>query len=164
MNAIYQQHQTSGNHWALDVHVLHGAHSQVQQSAIPEPGRGLAILENLEKQMASFAKQQAEIAELRKHFVLLSSSSVEIFLSEHRTLSQILLESVPHLRAFFGADAVLNLRAPIDESGSQTLYAIVMWPGTVQEVRHYMAGFDDAWWLAHFRQTSGHLNFTYELV
>lgn len=164
MNAMYQQHQTSGNHWELDLQLLRGAHPQVQESAIPEPGRGLAILENLEKQMASFAKQQAELAEVRKHFVLLSDSSVEKFLTGHRTIPQILLEAVQHLRAFFGSDAVLNLRAPIDESGSQILYAIVMWPGSLQDVRQHMARFDEVWWLAHSRQTSGYLNFTYELV
>jgi len=164
MNAMYQQTQTSGNYWAPEPYLLHGVHPQVQQSTIPDPGRGLALLENLEKQMASFAKQRAEIADVRKYFVLNTGPSVETFLTEHRTLPQILLESVPHLRASFGHHAILNLRAPIDEAGSQTLYAIVMWPGTLQDVRQRMDNFDDAWWLAHSRQTSGYLNFTYELV
>jgi hypothetical protein len=164
MNAAYQQRQTSGNRWAPGVHMLRGEHPQIQQSAILESGRGLAVLDDLEGQMATFAKQQAEIAELRKHFVLFSSSAVEKYLSEHRTLAQILLESVPHLRAHFGADAILNLRALMDESGSQTLYAVVMWSASLQDVRCHMAGFDDGWWLAHSRQTSGYLNFTYELV
>jgi hypothetical protein len=56
------------------------------------------------------------------------------------------------------------LRAPIDESGSQTLYVVAMWPGNVRDVRQALARFDDAWWIAHSRQASGHLAFTYELV
>jgi len=130
----------------------------------PDAGIGLAILENLEKQMVSFAKQQAEVTALRKYFVIDDSSSVEAFLGEHRTLPQILLEAAGYLRASFGYDVVFKLRAPVDEYGSSTLYAVAMWSGPVAEARIALERFDADWWLAHSRQASGRLSFTYELV
>ena len=63
-----------------------------------------------------------------------------------------------------GGNAVFNLRAPIDEAGSQTLYAVAMWPGKLQDVRDALAKFDDEWWMARARQAAGYLTFTYELV
>jgi hypothetical protein len=119
----------------------------------------------MEKQMADFAAEHdAALNEVCRYFVLPADSSVSAFLSGHRTLPQTLLEAVPQLRACFGAEAVFNLRAPIDESGSQSLYAVAMWSGNVPDVRQALARFDDAWWIEHSRQTSGCLSFTYELV
>jgi hypothetical protein len=160
----YSELQTSGNNNVQTAAVpLHAdAHNFLSP---PSSQKHKAFFENLENQMAALqADHEDTLKAVRQNFVFTPDSSVAQFLTEHRTLPQILLESVPHVRAFFGADAILNLRAPMDESGSQTLYAVVMWPGSVQEVRHHMTGFDDAWWLAHSRQTSGYLNFTYELV
>jgi hypothetical protein len=110
------------------------------------------------------AGHAAVLKEVRRHFVLPADSSVATFLTERPTLTQILLDAAPQLRAAFGAEAVVNLRAPIDDSGSQTLYAVVMWPGQVRDVRDALARFDDAWWIARSRQASGYLTFTYELV
>jgi hypothetical protein len=117
------------------------------------------------KKMADFeAADHSYQTEIRKTFIFPSDSSVITFLNEHRTLPEILLEAAQHLRTSFGADAIFNLRTPIDESGERTLYAVVMWPGTVEAVRAALASFDDIWWLANSRRTSGHLTFTYELV
>lgn len=130
-----------------------------------EPRQSTAIFEGLEKQMAEFAAEHvAGLNDLRKHFVLPADLSVLNFLSGHRIIPQMLLQAAPHLRNYFGARAVFNLRAPIDESGSQTLYAVVMWPGNVRDVRQALARFDDAWWIANSRRASGYLAFTYELV
>ena len=102
--------------------------------------------------------------EVGKHFVLPDDSSVATFLAEHRSLPQILLAAVAPLRASFGAQTTFCLRAPIDESGWRTLYAVAMWPGKVRDARTALAKFDDGWWIAQSRQASGYLTFAYELV
>ena len=145
MNA-YPQLQSSGIHW-------------------PEPRQRAVIFEGLEKQMAEFAAQhEALLSEVRRQYVLPADTSVVTFLTEHRTLPPILLEAAPELRACFGAEAVFTLRAPIDDTGSQSLYAVAMWPGNVRDVRDALEEFDDTWWIEHSRQASGYLTFTYELV
>lgn len=163
MNAIYQHSQTSGNNWTPDSYLVHGIHPQAQ-SEMPDAGIGLAVLEKLEKQMASFAKQQAEVIALRKFFVIDDGLSIEAFLGEHRTLPQLLLEATDYLRAAFGDDVVFKLRAPIDEYGSSTLYAVAMWSGPIADVRIALDRFDADWWLANSRRASGRLSITYELI
>lgn len=115
--------------------------------------------------MAEFAAQhEAVLNDMRKHYVLPSDASVRDFLTEHRAIPQILLEAVPHLKAYFGGNAVFNLRAPIDEAGSRTLYAVAMWPGELRDVGDAFARFDSDWWMARAGQAAGYLTFTYELV
>jgi hypothetical protein len=160
----YQEPQSSGIHWPDRTPVLLYQPFQAAPRW-PEPRQRAAIFEDLEKQMAEFAAEHAAaLNEVRRYFVLPADSSVSTFLSGHRTIPQMLLEAAAHLRACFGAGAVFNLRAPIDESGSQTLYVVAMWPGNVRDVRRALATFDDAWWIAHSRRASGYLAFTYELV
>jgi hypothetical protein len=101
---------------------------------------------------------------VQKHFILPNDPSVATFLAEHGSLPQVLLEAVNPLRACFGKSTVFGLRAPIDESGSRTLYAVAMWPGKVRDARNALAKFDDDWWIAQSRQAAGYLTFTYELV
>jgi len=110
------------------------------------------------------ADSEATFEEVRKHFVLPNDSSVATFLREHRSLPQILVEAVAPLKACFGMQTVFGLRAPIDEAGSRTLYAVAMWPGKARDARNALARFDDDWWIAQSRQASGYLTFTYELV
>lgn len=140
---------------------------QQQSSGIPwpEPRQRPAIFDGLETQIAEFAAQhEALLAEVRRQYVLPADSSVVTFLTKHRALPPILLEAAPELRACFGAEAVFTLRAPIDDSGSQTLYAVAMWPGNVRDVRDALEKFDDTWWIEHSQPASGYLTFTYELV
>ena len=120
--------------------------------------------ENLERQIPDFAKQEGLLKEVRQHFVLPADSSVLYFLRAHRNIPQILLGAVSHLKACFGVNAVFNLRAPIDESGIRTLYAVSMWPGKFNDVRTALENFDDQWWIANSPQAAGYLIFTYELV
>jgi len=94
----------------------------------------------------------------------LADASVQDFLTEHRAIPQLLLEAVPKLKFYFGGTAVLSLRATIDEAGSRTLYAVVMWPGKFQDVREALADFDNGWWMARAGEAAGYLTFTYELV
>ena len=163
MNAC-QEGQVSGNRWARYSSAM--LHQDSQESRVPpQPPQGLEVPDALEQQMRDLAVQhEATLREVRRHFVLPSNSSVATFLTEHRTLSQILLEASRPLRECFGAETVFNLRAPTDESGSRTLYAVTMWPGSLREVREALAKFDDRWWVARSQQASGRLIFTYELV
>ncbi len=110
------------------------------------------------------APQHAILDEVRKYYVLPSDSSVISFLSEHRGIAPILLEAAPRLKEHFGATTIFRLKAPVDESGARTLYAVVIWPGDVRDVRNSLKNFDNNWWLDHLQLASGHLNFTYELV
>ena len=115
--------------------------------------------------MARFeADHQEIVAQVRRSYVLPNDASVAEFFRSHRTIPQLLVLAAPHLLEYFGAGTVLTLRATIDEYGSQTLYAVVMWPGAVRDVRDALANFDDHWWIANSRQAGGDLTFTYELV
>jgi hypothetical protein len=160
----YQELQGSGIRWPD--HPPESLYQTLQAAPRwPVPLPRAAILDDLETQMAEFAAENvAVLNEVRRYFVLPANSSVAAFLSGHRTISQMLLEAVVHLRACFGASTVFSLRAPIDESGSQTLYAVAMWSGNVSDVRRALVAFDNAWWMARSGQASGYLAFTYELV
>ncbi len=163
MNA-YQQSQSSGIQWPVRTPgLLYQPFQSVPRW--PEPQQRASLFEDLEMQMAEFSAQpDALLCEARRHYVLPADSSVKTFLIEHRTILPILLEAVPQLKACFGAQAVFTLRAPIDDSGSQTLYSVAIWPGNVREVREALDRFDGTWWIQHSREASGYLTFTYELV
>jgi hypothetical protein len=66
--------------------------------------------------MVELVTVPVELEEVRRHFALPSDGSVVTFLSEHRTLAKMLVESAPHLRDAFGAETIFALRAPIDEA------------------------------------------------
>jgi hypothetical protein len=160
----YQQLQNPGIHSPVPSHGLLYQPTQATPQW-PEPQPLASIFEAPERQMAElFAEHAALRSEVRRHYVLPADSSVITFLTGHRTLPPILLEAVPQLKACFGAQAVFALRAPIDDSGTQTLYAVVMWPGKMRDVRDALEKFDNRWWIQHSRKASGHLTFTYELV
>ncbi len=160
----YLGSQTSGNDWPEPVPVM--VYQDFQESgALPSPKRRAQILADFEDEMVHFENEHNVIInDVRRNFVLPTNSSVEGFFNDHRTIPQLLLQAVPHVKRYFGADVVFNLRVPIDESGSQTLYAVAMWPGTLKDVRRALEQFDDAWWIANSRKASGYLTFTYELV
>jgi hypothetical protein len=164
MNTLLDYKQTAGDDWS--VHYAGMLFNGFQETLeLPKPRKQLAKLIDLEEQMARYqAEHEALITEVRKQYVLPADSSVVDFLHDRRTLPQLLLEAKPHLEEYFGGDAVFRLRCPIDESGSQTLYAVAMWPGRAMDVRTALDSFDDAWWISNSRQASGHLIFTYELV
>jgi hypothetical protein len=164
MNA-YQEPQTSGNLWPPPVPVFMLDQPLHQAPVRAKPIEGNTIFDDFEKQMAAYtAEHDAMIREMLLHFVMPTDSSVTKFLSEHRSIAPLLLQAVPHLESCFGADAVFNLRAPTDESGSRTLYSVAMWPGKAQDVRNALAKFDRDWWMSHAGQAAGLLTFTYELI
>lgn len=164
MNA-YQERQTSGYTWLQPMPMmLHEALDEPTR-LVSEPKRRVAMSEGLARQgRLAAAGHEATITELRRHFGFPLDSSVLTFLTVHRNLPQLLLEAAIHLNTYFGPETVFNLRAPIDDSGVRTLYAVAMWPGNVRYVRDALARFDQAWWLGHSRQAASYLNFTYELV
>ena len=138
-----------------------------QKPRSPEPRQRAAIfVEDLEKQISESNGRHHEvlIQDLRKHYVLPGDSSVRDFLVAHRTIPQILLSAVSQLKTCFGANTVFTLRAPLDESGVRTLYAVAIWSGKLSDVRAALAKFDDQWWIANSPQAEGYLVFTYELV
>ncbi|HME08151.1 MAG TPA: hypothetical protein VKG25_13940 [Bryobacteraceae bacterium] len=163
MNAQDQRQESGNNSIQTTPKVFHD--EVFGWSGLPQrPAQGASLFPIPERMRGFQAEHNSALKELRRKFILPPDPSVVTFLTEHRTLPQILLEAADHLRAYFGADTIFNLRAPIDESGSRTLYAVVMWPGTVSAVKAALARFDDEWWIAHSRQASGYLTFTYELV
>lgn len=163
MNA-YQELQSSGIHWpGRPPAWLYQPFQAAPRWPAPRPRA--AIFEGLEKQMAEFAAQhEAVLNDVRKHYGLPADASVRDFLTKHRAIPQILLEAAPQLKAYFGGNAVFNLRAPIDEAGSRTLYAVAMWPGELRDVRVALAKFENDWWMERAGQAAGYLTFTYELV
>jgi hypothetical protein len=161
---VYQTVQTSGVHWP-DPTPVPLYRSLQETPPRSEPRHGVELFEDLETQMSDYSAQYEDVlSEVRKHYVLPTDSLVLNFLTEHRAIPQVLLAAVPQVKACFGADAVFNLRAPLDESGSRTLYAVAMWPGKSQDVRNALTKFDNDWWMAHAGQAAGYLTFTYELV
>jgi hypothetical protein len=141
-------------------------YQDLQQIAFhEEPRSQREFLKDLEQQMEQFeAEHEGAIVELKKQFVFPADDSVVQFLRDHRIIPQLLILAAPQLRQHFGADSVFALRAPIDESGTRTLYGVVKWSGDARDVRTALEQFDEAWWMANSRQASGNLYFTYELV
>lgn len=153
--------QTTGISWMLTgEHYLFG---EQKDRMSPAPQQESAIFSHLEQEMAALdAEYKAAMDGIRKNYIL--NDSVCDLLHLHRGLPHLLLEAMPHLRECFGDSTVFILRAPVNEDGSQTLYAVVLWPGDVAEVRHALDKFDDSWWLANSGHAASSLSFTYELV
>jgi hypothetical protein len=160
----FLDNQVSGNNWSSAPESM--VYEDFQQvSRRVESGAQRDVLNDLERQMARFeAQHQEALSELRKQYILPTDSSVVQFLGDHRTITEMLIMASRYLKEQFGDKVVFTLRAPLDESGARTLYAVAMWPGSARDARNALQQFDDAWWIANSRQGSGNLYFTYELV
>jgi hypothetical protein len=159
----YVENQTSGIDWS--VIPVKMAHEYTQGVPPSEHRHGTEILQDFEKQMALFnIEHDKTVTEVCGQYLFLDDSDVRQFLRNHRTIPDFLLQAAPYLKVSFGANAVIGLRAPVDEGGYQTLYAIVMWPGRAKDAREALNQFDDAWWINNRVRTAGYLTFTYELV
>jgi hypothetical protein len=170
MNA-HVESQTSGNQWAPRIHPM--LHEQIPspQDALEATsvdrrlGQESRNFDQLKIQTALYvAERERILKELRLRFVIPANSYATEFLNEHLSVAPMLLEALPQLKTYFGADTTFSLRAPLDESGSCILYAVAMWPGKVDRVRDALRRFDDEWWLRRAGETSGLLTFTYELI
>jgi hypothetical protein len=100
---------------------------------------------------------------MRKLYVLPTDSSVLDFLSDHRTLPQLLIDAAQQLRKYF-ADTIFALRVASDEDGWQNLYADAMWTGDASEAIRLLDQFEDQWWIPNCQPARGALTFTYRLV
>lgn len=171
MNA-YQECQTSGNQWPplVSPMLLEESRSASEHKFPPildcrRAPQGGTIFDDLEKRMVRYAAEyRALLQEIQRHFMTPVDSSVTAFLTDNRAIPSMLLEAIPHLKTYFGADAVFSLRVSIDGPGSHILYAVVKWPGKVCDVRSALQRFDHEWWLRRAGQAAGFLTFTYELV
>ncbi len=132
------------------------------------PGRfhppRLGLLGENEGQLGGHATRLPLLNELRRHYVLPTNSSVVDLLADHPAMIPVLLEAAPRLKRSFGGTTIFELRAPVDESGMRTLYAVVIWAGKIQDVRNALADFDADWWIGRSAQTSECIVFTSELV
>jgi hypothetical protein len=166
--------QTSGNDWNdpswggssqflhLQKYWNHSAQPEPETEAQPRlPRQFLLALHREEVAVQNFA---LELAEVRRQYVSVNDRDVRDFFRTHRTAPQLLIEALPKLTEKFGVGRVLKLRTSSDEVGSQTLYALVMWPGDVAVVRAAFEQFDQEWWIENSHRASGAVSFTYELV
>ncbi len=161
---VYNDRQESGIQWPcqMPAFVYEPLHAVAH---LHTPDQRARVFESLERQLSQFSTQHADsLTDLQKHYVLPPDSSLADFLTQHRTIPQILLEAAPQLRTYFGPNTIFHLRAPIDELGSRTIYAVVMWPNKSMDVRDALAKFDAEWWLERAGQAAGNLTFTYELT
>lgn len=164
MNGLLDFKQTSGNDWTEPpMAMLYHGFQETSQNYLPKTQ--LASFIHLEQQMARFeADHEAMIAEIGKHYVMQPKSPVLDAFRSYRTIPQLLIEALPRLKESFGNDSVFNLKVLVDESGSQTIYAVAMWAGSAKDVLIALNQFEDEWWISNSRHASGTLTFTYELV
>lgn len=127
------------------------------------PGCRPELYRELDKQSLGPDMGEGPMAEIRRFYLLPGDSSVVDFLNSNNGIHQVLLDSIPQIKKYFGAAVRCSLESRCDESGDRTLYAVVRWPGPVHAVRHALAKFDDEWWLLYPCRGGGHLVFTYEL-
>lgn len=152
---VYSEIQTSGNNSTF----------HLDAATLRREAQGLALFDELERQMVEFgARGDALLEEVAKNYVMPDYSSVRETLDEHKILPEILVEGVPYLKRFFGADSLFTLRTSADTSGTVMLYAVVLWPRELAAVREAVEQFDSTWWIARSGQASGYLVFTYELI
>ncbi len=105
-----------------------------------------------------------EISELKKSYGFPVEEIVRISLQRDPAVRSILRLAVPELHASFGADKVFNLEVSRDEDGSEMLYAIAVWPGSVQTAVLALRRFEEGWWLDQMAPGITNLAFTYEIV
>jgi hypothetical protein len=118
-----------------------------------------------EQQMAEFAiQQQEEINRLLEAYVFDDPNGVRSFLKNHRSVAEILLEAVPHLKQCFGGDPTLRLQVLSNEGYQGTIYGVVSWKQDLSSARSALQRFDDSWWINSSRRASGRIVFDYQLV
>jgi hypothetical protein len=110
------------------------------------------------------AVQKAQLSKIEKEYVIEDRSRLLTFLKNNITLSQLLLEAVPHLKTSFGQEVILQLRLSWEDDSSRTLYGVVPWLGTLTEARAALDLFDDAWWKENSHRAGGRIVFDYQLA
>lgn len=122
-------------------------------------------LTEYDREMTRFASAQEEdLKRLLKEFVMENTSSTESFLKNHRSLVEVLLDSVSHLRRSFGGDTTLRLDVGFEEAIPTTIRAAALWKGSLASAREALAQFDESWWLENVKRGRGRIVFDYELA
>lgn len=111
-----------------------------------------------------YPSREKRLDQLQRYFVFPPGPSIDSLLLNYPTVSQLLLEAAPHLQRVFAPATIFELKAPLDEFGDLTVYAVVRWAGSILDVSEALERFDDEWWLANCARASGLLVFTYELI
>jgi len=104
-----------------------------------------------------------EIDQLKILYRFQHNEKAEAFLSSNPGAGSVLINALPKLRTFFGADVVFNLEVMAEDGEPQVLYAVAVWRGPLEGAVAALENFDEKWWLD--QPTRGlALTFTYELV
>lgn len=104
-----------------------------------------------------------DIETLKRSYVFVDES-VPAFLEQHRAMRTILQEAIEPLKSCFGADRIFNLEISREEDGSETLYAVAVWPGEVGRASEALRHFLETWWLHRMSLATVDLAFAYKLV
>ena len=164
MQSALANAQTSGLEWCPIQRGMAYQSAQQTSSSLELPIQR-DLFKDLELQMARFENaHQESIVELKKDYLFPKDSSVTTFLRSYRSIIHLLFLAVDKLREAFGPEAVFLLRVSTDELGSQILFGVALWPGSASDAHLALKRFDENWWIANVNQSSGYLNFTYELV
>jgi hypothetical protein len=105
-----------------------------------------------------------EMDRLRTFYGFSARETVASFLTNHPSISSVLMAAVPYLKEHFGPESILNLKVSSEDDDSQTLYAVVVWRGTAQTAAQAMESFVENWWLDQMTSNTTDLAFTYELA
>jgi hypothetical protein len=114
--------------------------------------------------LAAESAEPARFSEIRREYTFHNEAAVKSYLTDHRSVSELLIKAIPQLKRHFGSDTVFQLRVSAEDGEFSTLYGIVLWPGAVQDIRAAFDRFDDEWWIAHAHQAGGRVTFAYELA
>ena len=109
--------------------------------------------------------RQAITAELDELFDYRKKDRVRAFLKSHPNLIDFLQESYYYLYKFFGPNAKHILEVVSDpENNHQTLFVFIHTSLSINKALAKLDKFDDEWFLDHFDQVDGDLNFNLEAV
>jgi hypothetical protein len=128
--------------------------------------RANGVLASYELQMMQYVKdQEAKFQELRREYILLHDlNNLESYLRDHSALVDVLLDAVPHLKACFGDNLILQIRLADDEETSKTVCATILWRKDPASARAALNSFDESWWIDNVKRASGKVVFDYELA
>jgi hypothetical protein len=153
--------QTGGSESADYSKYIWAAHSSckpvpLEGSVFEHLAHNRLLLENGQQQLRS------DLNVLKTEYVLRNESVISRFLLTHRTMVPVLSRAIAELRISFGSDVVFNLEAIIEDDDSISLYAIVVWRGSIESADAALDEFDERWLLNQPPQSG--LTFTYELA
>lgn len=122
-------------------------------------------LNGFEQEMKRFTAEQArDFERLKREYVFEDPAATENFLTKHRSLVEVLIDAVPHMRRCFGGEITLKIRVVFEDAGPTTVSAVALWEGTLNSATESLAQFDESWWLDNVKRARGRIVFDYELA